>query len=94
MRFITTPEHRLGLESAVRLMSEALAVLDELDAPGEIGSMLDLAVARLEKFRDQDDQAMTGVKAMMCQLEEEFAAAAATAPCSDSKPNPWALGPL
>jgi hypothetical protein len=36
------------LSKALLLMSEALAILDEDEVPGEIGAHLDLAIARLE----------------------------------------------
>jgi hypothetical protein len=37
------------LSKALAKMSEALEILDDLGAPGEIGSQLDLAIARLGK---------------------------------------------
>lgn len=53
-------------------MTEALDILDELGAPGEIGSTLDLAASRLEKFLDRDDQAAAGVQLLITQLKREF----------------------
>ena len=40
---------KAGLSSALVRMSEALRMLDEAGAPGEIGGCLDLAIARLEE---------------------------------------------
>ncbi len=50
MRLLHTPESKLKLSEALRQMSDALDILDDLGAPGEIGTSLDLAVARLEQF--------------------------------------------
>lgn len=90
MHLITTPESRLELSRALRFMTEALDILDEFDAPGEIGSMLDLAVARLERILDYDDQAATGVQMLMYPLEREFNAPAS----SVCKPSPWDISPV
>ena len=89
MRLITTPESRLQLSSALRLMAEALDILDALDAPGEIGSMVDLAASRLEQILGYDDPAATGTQRLISQLEREFAAA--SKPCRLS---PWDITPL
>lgn len=88
MQFITTPESRLELSRAMSLMSQALEILDELHAPGEIGSMLDLAVARLQKVLDLDDQAPAAMEALMIELEREFIGATAASECN---PNPWKI---
>ena len=88
MRLIPTPESRLELARAARLMARALDILDEVRAPGEIGSMLDLAMVRLERCLDHDDRATAGVKTLMAQLEREFAAAPAG---GDDVPSPWQL---
>ena len=37
------------LDEALELMTQALAILDDAGAPGNIGSALDLAIARLAK---------------------------------------------
>lgn len=90
MHLLPSPESRLELSRAMSLMSKALEILDELQAPGEIGSMLDLAVARLEKVIDQNDQAPATLETLMIQLEREFTAPAAGDEC---KPNPWNISP-
>jgi hypothetical protein len=76
---------------ALHLMTEALDMLDALCAPGEIGSALDLAVARLEKFLGHDDHSATRVQTLTSQLERELAAALAG---SGTKPNPWEISPV
>lgn len=91
MRLITTSDSRLELSKALQLMTEALDLLDEIDAPGEIGSMLDLAVSRLERFLDRDDQTANRVQTLMSQLEREFSAASAN---SGFKPSPWNIPPV
>lgn len=72
MRLVTTPESRLELSRALRLMSEALDILDELGAPGDIGGILDLAVARLAKLLDRKDPFATGAQEFIAQLEREL----------------------
>jgi hypothetical protein len=37
---------------ALRLMTEALALLDEAEAPADIGAHLDLAICRLQEHAD------------------------------------------
>lgn len=91
MRLITTPESRPELSKALRLMAEALDILDDLGAPGEIGSMLDLAFARLEQLLDRDDEAVSGVERLMSQLEGELTAAHASSECA---PSPWDIPPV
>ena len=65
MRLVTTPESRLELSRALRLMSEALDILDELGAPGDIGGILDLAVARLAKLLDRKDPFATAPRNLL-----------------------------
>ncbi len=91
MRLIATPESRLELSKALRFMTEALDILDKVEAPGEIGSTLDLAAARLEKFVSHDDQAAPAVERLISQLEREFQ----TAPTiTEGKPSPWDNPPV
>lgn len=49
MPILVTPESELRLSKALGNMVEALGILDDLDAPGEIGRLLDHAIVRLEK---------------------------------------------
>ncbi len=90
MRLITTAEARLELARALRLMTEALDILDALHAPGAIGSTLDLAISRLEGHLNEDEQAATGVRTLLAQLEREFAAAPAI---GEVQPSPWDIPP-
>ena len=85
---LIAPESRFELSEALRLMTAALDVLDELQVPGEIGSILDLAIARLDKFLHHGDHSATSVQALTSQLERELAAS----PASDgSRPSPWEI---
>ncbi len=70
----------------MRLMTEALDILDEIGAPGEIGSMLDFAAARMEKWIDRNVEAEGCLQALMPELEREFNADPAS---SKSDPSPW-----
>jgi hypothetical protein len=40
------------METALRRMREALDLLDEAQAPADVGAHLDLAIARLAQFLD------------------------------------------
>lgn len=86
MRLITTPESRLELSKALRLMTQALDILDELAAPCEIGSCLDLAVARLVNLLGHDEEAIGGVQELMAKLEREYLIAPGE---SELQPSPW-----
>lgn len=83
---------RRQLSLALGEMKEALRILDELGAPGEIGSHLDLAIARLEK--------QLGDEPHGAAPEDAFIAAslAIDAHASDlevgDKPNPWGIDPV
>lgn len=86
MRLITTPESRLELSKALRLMTQALDVLDEIAAPCEIGSYLDLAVTRLENLLGHDEEATGGVQELMAKLEREYLISRGE---SELQPSPW-----
>lgn len=86
-----TVESRLELSMALYLMTQALDILDELSAPGEIGSTLDLAVTRLEKFLDHGGHSATCAHMLISQLERELAAAHTG---NESKPSPWEIFPV
>jgi hypothetical protein len=45
------------LSEALELMTKALAILDEADAPGKIGATLDLAISCLSAVVGQDERA-------------------------------------
>lgn len=86
MQILTTAESRFERSKALGLMSQARDILDDLRAPGPIGSTLDLAIARLEKFLGHDDQ--SAVQALNAQLEREY-----IRPHADHEriTNPWEI---
>lgn len=86
MHLIISPESRLELSRALRLMTDALDILDEVEAPGKIGSTLDLAVVRLEKFLARDRPADLGAQRLISQLQHELGACRAG---DERKPSPW-----
>lgn len=90
MHLIATLESRLEFSRALRLMTDALDILDEFHAPGVIGSMLDLAIAKLERFLDEDDQAASDVHMLKSKLEREFVD---TSVVGERKPIPWEIPP-
>lgn len=59
------------LSRALAQMTEALRILDGVDAPGEIGSQLDLAIARLQKQLGLEDQLPASVEALIARLAVE-----------------------
>lgn len=79
MRLTLTARSRLELSRALRLTKEALEILDELHAPGEIGATLDLAASKLHNLLSQD-QTETEVQALIGQLERELNAGSARLP--------------
>ena len=88
MRVVTTPESRLELSRALGLIAEALDILDEIGAPGEIGGTLDLAASRLQDHIDREDSVATGVEALIAQLQGELN----DVRLSDGRArSPWAL---
>lgn len=77
-----SPEANVKLGEALRHMSDALFILDELDAPGEIGTGLDLAIAHLSQFLRQEPDERGAVHRMMRELEREFVAIRESHPSS------------
>lgn len=57
------------LSDALDRMSEALRMLDEAGAPGEIGGHLDLAIARLEEKLGIDHHEPASPDELMSQLD-------------------------
>jgi hypothetical protein len=88
MGLVTTPEARLQLTRALGMMTNALEILDTHDAPGEIGSTLDLAIARLERAIGQDDRRPAGDHHLTFELKWELAVAHAG---STPQPCPWEI---
>jgi len=91
MRLLTTPDSDLRLSDALGHMAEALAILDELDAPGEIGSMLDHAIEKLKIAGGQGERSSSNVQLLIEQLDREMS----TMPESVTvAPNPWEIQPI
>jgi len=72
MKLIETPDLQTALSRALRQMNCALALLDELDAPGEVGTHLDLAICRLEKHLGINAPSENGAGALYAGLAEEL----------------------
>lgn len=91
MRLLATSEANQKLNEALAHMSEALSILDRLDAPGEIGSHLDLAIARLESVLGPRCESVTAVQQLMEELEREMTLAGDP---ERVNPVPWAMVPV
>lgn len=59
------------LSGALAQMVEALATLDRLKAPGDIGSHLDLAIARLEAQLGLESHAARSFETLLASLGPE-----------------------
>lgn len=79
-----TGESRQNLTLALRLMTEALDILDASHAPGEIGSILDLAIVRLGETLVQG--ATPDAQTLLVELKREFTIVDAEV---GHKPSPW-----
>lgn len=82
---------RRQLSRALGEMKEALRILDELEAPGEIGSHLDLAIARLEKQLGDEPRATPDDAFIAASLAIDAHAIDLEA---GDKPNPWGNDPV
>ena len=54
MQLLTTPDRQVQLAKVRRMMDDALDILDEIGAPADVGSHLDLAICRLEQHLGLD----------------------------------------
>lgn len=90
MRLLHTPESKLKLSEALRQMSETLDILDGLDAPGAIGTSLDLAIARLEEFLTGEVNSTPRAQNLFDQLEIELAS---VRELLSDEPVPWGVSP-
>ena len=90
MRLATTPESMVELSKALRLMTDALVILDDLGVPAEIGGMLDLAAVRLGKVLVPADGAKTDVEHQIARLERELGMAR---PRGQHEASPWDATP-
>ena len=88
MPLMDTPQKRGNLARALRLMGQALDILDRANAPGAIGSTLDLAAARLQGLLDEGDGAPGNAPMTMAELERDAGALAAggNRPRSQARP--------
>lgn len=89
MRLLITTETKLQLAVALRHMVDALDILDEVNAPGEIGSTLDLAIARLDEAIGRGG-GQSSVQVLVDQLEREMSIRVAE---SEPNPSPWEIQP-
>lgn len=65
-----TSEQQQPLGRALNQLVEALQILDELKAPGDIGSHLDLAISRLEQLLGFGGHAPASLDDLLAQLSE------------------------
>ena len=90
---MSSPENRdakMKLSGALRQMSDALAILDEVDAPASITNALDLAVARLEQLLGDRMHRQKPDQSIFEQLERELAS---THPNNLDIPCLWEISP-
>jgi hypothetical protein len=88
MQVLITSESNRELSRALQQMHAALEILDDIAAPGDIASHLDLAICRLERTLGMGPHASTSVQVMISQLETELADRS-SAP--EVLANPWEL---
>ena len=90
IRVLTTPDAELGRAEALAHLTEALAILDEINAPGEIGSMLDHAIGKLEQAIGHGVTDQSAVRMLIDLLEREMAGEPTDV---EPGPKPWELQP-
>lgn len=88
MHILTTPESR-ELSKALEQMRSSLRILDGLSAPGEVGAMLDLAIARLEAALEAE-KSPGEVQSLIDRLEQELGSASVEPVLA----NPWEVYPI
>jgi hypothetical protein len=64
-------DSRQQLQRALDQLTSALRILDNLGAPGDIGSHLDLAIARLGDWLNLDHQPAASVELLLSRLGAE-----------------------
>jgi hypothetical protein len=85
MPFLTSgPE----LARALDQMEAALEILDEMEAPGDIGATLDLAIARLRQMLRRAEENASGFQTVFDQLETELSRGLGL---TGTAPNPWKI---
>lgn len=91
MHHIISRQTRPELQKALRLMTDALDILDDLRAPGVIGSTLDIAIARLEEVLGHGDHEENDLETLNIQVKRELSTGSTS---SEPKPSPWEIPPL
>lgn len=86
---VQTAQPRLA--KALEQMEAALEILDEMEAPGDIGATLDLAIVRLRQALEQEGEEAGGFREFYAQLEIELSRIFARPGAS---PNPWEIPPV
>ncbi len=79
------------LARALDQMEAALEILDELEAPGDIGATLDLAIARLRQMLRRADENASGFQPVFDQLETELSRGLGE---TGTESNPWKIPPI
>ena len=76
MYSLPSDEASIQLSNALQQMRLALSILDQVEARGDVGAILDLAIVRLEEWLGRCSPA--NVEAMIARLERELAASPST----------------
>ena len=86
MRFDDSPGSDEKISRALPLMTGALTILDKMEAPGEIGSTLDLAISKLTELLGDNEPLPVGAQSLPEQLERELSR---SRPHKPDSPCPW-----
>lgn len=76
MYSLPNDEASIQLSNALQQMRMALGILDQVEALGDVGAILDLAIVRLEEWLGSSGPA--NVAAMIDQIERELSASPAS----------------
>jgi hypothetical protein len=79
------------LSRALTQMTEALHILDELVAPGELGSHLDLAIAKLGDELGLENHMPVSIEALVGRLTAD---PYLTGHEAGEPPSPWEIAPV
>jgi hypothetical protein len=91
MSHCCSPQLQPLLLKALSQMTEALGILDDLDAPGDIGSHLDLAISRLERQLGLENHLAASIGTLVTRLAEDRSAVEAG---SGELSSPWDAAPI
>lgn len=86
MHFLAPPRTSRELSEALELMTNALAILDQADAPGKIGATLDLAISSLSAAIGQEERASVNLQSLVEELDRELSEAGQPEP---DRSDPW-----